>query len=286
MRHSRFKARLRGPRRTVHHTAIFDIGFLDQGGLRSASRMRSKRPRFFSSLLLLFITATHAYSQTVTFSGRVTDTSTGLGIPDVAVVAVGNQTGTRVAVTNTNGDYTIEMGTNTNVKIRAYRKNFSFNPVFAGFTSIGGPLTGSHPLNFTGTAFPFAFLIFAQAPVLLTEDSSLHALALDSLFLIRDPFPVVNTNYFGSDKHTRIKLMLVDLDLFNGETVSIISVQGIDNSAIVHNLAVEDLRVVPGTPWLTQLTVRAPEGVATPNVLAITVTVRGLTSNAATVRLQ
>jgi hypothetical protein len=191
--------------------------------------------RFFSSLLLLlFITATHAYSQTVTFSGRVTDTNTGLGIPDVAVVAVGNQTGTRVALTNTNGDYTIEMGTNTNIKMRAYRRNFSFNPVFAGFTSIGGPLTGSHPLNFSGTTLPFAILIFAQAPVLLTEDSSLHALALDSLFLIRDPFPVVNTNYFGSDKHTRIKLMLVDLDLFNGETVSIISVQGIDNSAIVH----------------------------------------------------
>src|ERR1044072_2734402 len=85
--------------------------------------------RFFSPLLLLLITVAHAYSQTVTFSGRVTDTNTGLGIPDVAVVAGVNQTGTRVALTNTNGDYTIEMGTNTNIKMRAYRRNFSFNPV-------------------------------------------------------------------------------------------------------------------------------------------------------------
>jgi hypothetical protein len=248
--------------------------------------MRSKCPPILSPLLLILITGAHAYSQTATFSGRVTDSATGLGMPDVAVVGVGNQSGARVALSNAQGDYTLVMGTNTNIKLRAYRTNFFFNPVTAGFTSIGGPLTGTHPLNFSGTALPFSILIFAQGPVLLTEDNSLQALALDSVFLTRDPFALANTNYFGTDKRTRIKLLVVDLDLFNGETVSIISVQGIDNSAIPHDLPVEDLRVVPGTPWMTQLTVRAAEGIATPNVLTITVTVRGLSSNAATVRLQ
>jgi len=248
--------------------------------------MWSKCPRIFSPLLLSLIAVAHAYSQTVTFSGRVTDSNTGVGMADVAVVAVGNQTGTRVALTNAQGDYTIQMGANTNIRMRAYRTQFFFNPVVAGFTSIGGPLIGSHPLNFQGTALPFSFLIFAQGPVLLTEDSSLQALALDSLLLTRDPFPLVNTDYFSTDKRSRIKLLLVDLDLFSGETVSIISVQGTDNSGIPHDLPVEDLRTVPGTPWMTQLTVRAPEGVATPNVLTITVTVRGLSSNTATVRLQ
>lgn len=248
--------------------------------------MQFKCPRILSPLLLLLITVAHAYSQTVTFSGRVTDANTGLGIPDVAVVALGNQTGTRVALTNTQGDYTLEMGTNTNIKVRAYRTKFLFNPVNVGITSIGGPITGSHPLNFSGTALPFSILILLQAPILLTEDSSLKALALDSVFLTRDPFALVNGNYFGTDKQTRIKLLLVDLELFIGETISIISAQGIDNSAIAHVLPVEDLRKVPGTPWLTQLTVRVPEEIATPNVLTITVTARGLTSNAATIRLQ
>lgn len=242
--------------------------------------------RIFSPLLLLLITAAHASSQTATFSGRVTDTNTGLAIPDVAVVALGNQTGTRVALTNANGDYTIEMGTNTNIKLRAYRTQFVFNPIFASFTSIGGPLIGSHPLNFQGTAFPFTILILLQAPILLTEDSSLQALALDSLLLTRDPFPLVNNNYFGTEKQTRIKLLVVDLDLASSETISMISVQGIDNSAISHTLLVEDLRKVPATPWLSQLTLRAPEGVATPNVLTISVTMRGQTSNAVTVRMQ
>ena len=246
--------------------------------------MRSKCPPILRPLLLILITGAHAYSQTATFSGRVTDSTTGLGLPDVAVVAVGNQTGTRVALTNAQGDYTLVMGTNTNIKVRAYRTKFVFNPVFVGITSIGGPIIGSHPLNFSGTAFPN--LIFLQAPILLTEDSSLQALALDSVLLTRDPFALVNANYFGTDKQTRIKLLVVDFDLFSGETLSMISVQGIDNSAITHDFPVEDVRIIPGTPWLTQLTVHAPEAIATPNVLTITVSARAQTSNAATVRLQ
>jgi hypothetical protein len=241
--------------------------------------------RFVICLLLFIATVVPAYSQTATFSGRITDQNTCAGIPDVAVVALGNQTGTRVAVTDSQGNYAIEMGTNTNIRVRAHRPQFVFNPVFAGFSSIGGPITGTHPLDFQGAALPFSILIFST-PILLTEDSSLQALSLDSVLLTRDPFPIINTSYFGTDKQTRIKLLLVDLDLFNGETLSIISVQGIDNAAIAHDLAVEDLRKVSGTPWLSQLTVRLPPDITTPNVLRITVTVRGVTSNVATLRLQ
>jgi hypothetical protein len=62
-------------------------------------------------------------------------------------------------------------------------------------------------------------VIFLQAPVLLTEDNSLQALALDSVLMTRDPFPLVNANYFDTDKRTRIKLLVVDFDLFSGETL-------------------------------------------------------------------
>jgi len=248
--------------------------------------MRFYSPRILSPLFLAFFFVAPAFPQTATFSGRVTDQNTGLPIPDVAVVAVGNQTGTRVAVTNSTGDYTLEMGTNSNIKLRAYRTNFVFNPVLAGFTSIGGPLTGSHPLNFSGATLPFPILIFAQAPVLFTEDNSLQALAVDSVVFTRDPLPLTNVNYFGPDKQTRIKLLLVDLDLYNAETLSIISAQAIDNSAIVYDLTVEDLRKVPGTPWMSQLTVRLPTNISVPNDLRVTETARGLTSNAATVRVQ
>jgi len=106
------------------------------------------------------------------------------------------------------------------------------------------------------------------------------------MHMARDPFPLTNANYFGPDKQTRIKLLVVDLDLYNAETLSIVSVQGVDSSAITFDLPVEDLRKIPGTPWMSQLTVRLPNNIPVPNVLTVTVTARGFASNAATIRVQ
>ena len=173
---------------------------------------------FFLSLTLVLTTADNSYSQTATFSGRVTDQNTGVGMPNVAVVVLGNQTGTRVAITDTQGNYATSIGGNTHIKLRAYRTNFVFNPL-------------------------------------------------------------------ANDKRTRVKLLLVDLDLLSGETLSVITAQGVDQSQVSHNLPVEDLRKVPGSPWLSQLTVMLPSDLP-PGVLTVSVTARGKTSNSATIRVQ
>lgn len=242
--------------------------------------------RHFSLLLALILTtALTAYSQVTTFSGKVTDQTTGAGIANVAVVAQGNQTGTRVAVTDAMGNYTLPMGANNNIKVRAYRTNFVFNPLQVVFVSTG-IVVGPHPLDFTGSALPFPILIFGLEPLLLTEDDSLKALAVDSIFYQRDPLPLLNNNNLGNDKRTRITLLLVDLDLFSGELLSVITAQAIDQSQVAHDLPIEDLRKVPGFPWMTQLTVRLPSNLVVPNQLSVSVTARGKTSNAATIRVQ
>lgn len=240
---------------------------------------------FYLLLALILTTALTAYSQVTTFSGKVTDQTTGAGIANVAVVAQGNQTGTRVAVTDATGNYTLPMGANNNIKVRAYRTNFVFNPLQVVFVSTG-IVVGPHPLDFTGSALPFPILIFGLEPLLLTEDDSLKALAVDSIFYQRDPLPLLNNNNLGNDKRTRITLLLVDLDLFSGELLSVITAQAIDQSQVAHDLAVEDLRKVPGFPWMTQLTVRLPSNLVVPNQLSVSVTARGKTSNAATIRVQ
>jgi hypothetical protein len=245
----------------------------------------STRQLMFALGLLVSIAAP-IRAQIATFSGRVTDQNTDQGIPDVAIVAQGNLTGTRVAISDSQGNYALEMGANTNIKLRAYRKNFIFNPAFVGFTSLGGFLTGTRSLDFQGAALPFPILIFGQAPILLTQDNSLEGLAVDSVFHLRDPIKLSNNDYFGSDKRTRLILLLVDLDLFQGETLSIISVQAQDKTMVTHNLVVEDLRKVPGVPWMSQLTVRLPGVLAVPNDLAVTVTARNATSNAVTFRVE
>jgi hypothetical protein len=227
-----------------------------------------------------------AQQPTATFSGRITDQTTGNGIADVAIVAQGNQTGTRVAITDVEGNYSLPMGANTNIRLRAYKTGFIFNPAFVGFTSIGGPpITGTRTLDFSGAALPFPILIFSQAPILLTEDESLNALALDSVLHTRDPFPLLTEDLFG-DTRTRIKLFLVDLDLFSGETLSIITVQARDALQRNYVFPVEDRRKVPGVPWMVQLTVLPPSDLMGPTDLTLTVSLRGQTSSSVNLRIR
>jgi hypothetical protein len=91
-------------------------------------------------------------------------------------------------------------------------------------------------------------LVLVRAPVLLTEDNSLNALALDGVMRTRDPFSLTNENYFGSDKRTRLTLLLVDLDLYpnQGETISIVTAQA------------QDARCLELMRWLWKICARFP----------------------------
>jgi Carboxypeptidase regulatory-like domain len=238
-------------------------------------------------LALCGVSSVWAQQTAVTISGRVTEENTGQGIEGVAVAALGNRTGTRVAVTDAQGNYTLPFGANTSIKLRAYKTNFLFNPVSAEFISPGGqPLTGARTLDFTGTRLPFPILIFALPPILLTEDESLNALALDAVLHTRDPFPLASDHYFGADARTRLKLFLVDLDLYSGETLSTITVQAKDEQQRTHVLAVEDLRKVPDFPWMSQLTVRLPGELAGAREITLSVAARGQASNLTGLRLR
>jgi hypothetical protein len=249
--------------------------------------MRSLVPRFVFLILIVFGGGLTLCARTATFSGRVTEQSTGEGIAGVAVVGEANQTGARVAVTDTQGNYTLPFGPNTTIRLRAYKTNYFFNPAIVGYSSLGGfPLTGTFTQNFAGTNFPV--LVLARAPVLLTEDNSLNALALDGVMRTRDPFSLTNENYFESDKRTRLTLLLVDLDLYpnQGETISIVTAQAQDALLRTYALAVEDLRKVPNVPWMSQLMVRLPTELAGVTDVNVTVSARGLASNAARIRLK
>jgi hypothetical protein len=245
---------------------------------------------FFTRLVLLLAVsiafAIPLGAQTITFSGRVTDQSSGQGVSGAVVVAEGNATGTRLALTDANGNYSLPMGANINIRIRAYKTNYIFNPVMVGLFSLGPPLNGSFTQNFSGSNFPV--LIVLRSPVLLTEDSSLSALVLDNVIQTRDPFSITNNDYFTSDKRTRLTLLLVDLDLYpnQGETLSIITVQAQDAQSHSFPLPVEDLRKVPGVPWLSQLIVRLPPELADVSEVTVTVTARGQVSNGAKIRLK
>ncbi|HEY0727870.1 MAG TPA: PQQ-dependent sugar dehydrogenase, partial [Pyrinomonadaceae bacterium] len=50
-----------------------------------------------------------------------------------------------------------------------------------------------------------------DAPVLATELNSQRAIALDTVVFIRDPFPITNEQYPGTDKRTRVALFATNL---------------------------------------------------------------------------
>jgi hypothetical protein len=250
------------------------------------------RPRLIqlTILVVLLLTGANTLSaQTVTFSGRVTEQSNGQGISGAVVVAEGNLTGTRVAVTDAQGNHTLLFGANTNIRLRAYKTTYTFDhPLFVVYVSTGPPVSGSFTQDFAGTRYPFR--IIALPPVLLTEDNSLNALTLDGVVRTRDPFAVTNDHYFGSDKRTRLTLLLVDLDLYpnQGESLSMISVQAQDAQSKTYNLVPEDLRKVSGLPWMSQLTVSLPPELSGVGETNVTVMFQDQfqTSRAAKVRFQ
>ncbi|HXQ74816.1 MAG TPA: Calx-beta domain-containing protein [Pyrinomonadaceae bacterium] len=123
------------------------------------------------------------------------------------------------------------------------------------------------------------------APVLLLEENSQRAAALELTSGLRDPFPLTRESNFGSDQHTRISLFALNLTLIAGENASAVTVSGEDDTGVVHSLAVEFVGVVPNQPTLSQIVVRLPDNVGTSTELKLKVTLRGQTSNVGVIRI-
>jgi hypothetical protein len=246
-------------------------------------------PKRFALILGVLIGCASALAaQTATFTGRVTEQANGQGVSGAVVVAEGNVTGTRVVVTDAQGNYNLPFGANTNIRIRPYKATYTFSPLMVVHVSSGPAINGSFSQDFSGSSFPFR--IIALPPVLLTEDNLLSALTLDGVVRTRDPFAVSNDHYFGSDKRTRLTLLLVDLDLYpnQGESLSMISVQAQDTQSRTFNLVPEDLRKVPAFPWMSQLIVRLPPELSGAGEANVTVMFQGQfqASRSAKVRFQ
>ena len=244
----------------------------------------AKCVRRLGIIFALVLLGSDIYSQANVFnlSGRVTNQASGAPIVGVAVTAVGNLTGTKVALTDSSGNFALSMGANTNIKFRAYRQGFIFSPLSSELTS-PVPLTGNLTRDYTGTALPLP--LFDLPPFLLTEDETLSAFTLNALTRTRNPFTVTTNFNFGADNRTRLILLLVDLDLSSGEQLSTTISATIANSlGQQFPLAVEDLRKGSGMGWLTQLTARLPPELANSGDVTITVTARGQVSNQAKLR--
>lgn len=113
-----------------------------------------------------------------------------------------------------------------------------------GDTVVEGPeqffLNLSNPANATiADGQGVATIVDNDSLVLVTEPGSQRAVAVESVFLTRDPFPIRNDLNTSSDHRTRISLFAIGLKLSAGETASAVTATAEDSQGTVRPLEVE-----------------------------------------------
>jgi hypothetical protein len=133
----------------------------------------------------------------------------------------------------------------------------------------------------TPTATPLQLLLDQSGP------ASDQVAALDSILFLRDPFPVVNgANLLnlGVDRNTKISVLVMNLQLTQGESSSSVLVNLIDSNNQSYDVAAEDVRLVP-TFNFTQVIFRLPNNLPA-GTCTIKIKAHGQISNAGTIRIR
>ena len=166
---------------------------------------------------------------------------------------------------------------------------FSFQPLLTAdgkrlvFFSRASNLITNDLNGFVEDVFVFT-LSNNAAPLLLRDEDSGRAIALDSVTQVADPLPLLNFNNFSSDQRSRISLFVWGLELQPNEDKSVVTVNLENAQGSTFTPTVEYVGDQPGLPGTKQVVIRLPDG-ATGDLWA-TVSLRNLTSNRALLTLK
>lgn len=119
----------------------------------------------------------------------------------------------------------------------------------------------------------------SRPPVLLSEASSTRAIALESVTLRPEPFPLTSSVLYSSDPRTRICIFAMGLDLMAGEGVSAFRVDAEDGAGKRYPLRVEHMSQVPGFPGITMFIVRLADDMGDVGDVLLRLNLHGMASN-------
>jgi hypothetical protein len=134
---------------------------------------------------------------------------------------------------------------------------------------------GTIKLNWTASG------CVSTPPVLLTEQNTTRAVALDSVNWMRDPVPVVGLFNFSADQRTRLALFVYNLGLPAGSPTSSVTVK-INGGALT--LPVESIGTLSGVTNVSTVVVRLVDQLPAGNV-NVSVVAHGAESNVATLTI-
>lgn len=129
--------------------------------------------------------------------------------------------------------------------------------------------------------------ITAPKPILLTDENSNRAIALDSVMLVRDPFSIPTVNdFFSLDGRTRIMLFAANAELLAGENISVFTAQAENSQQTIFPLTVEYVGKVQGLDWLTQINIKLPDTLANAGDVWLSISLRGQPSNKVLIQIR
>ncbi|HEX6188686.1 MAG TPA: zinc-dependent metalloprotease family protein [Pyrinomonadaceae bacterium] len=115
--------------------------------------------------------------------------------------------------------------------------------------------------------------------ILLTEENSNRAIALDSVTMLRDPFSIAADHNFGLDRRTRIIIFALNVKLLPGESTSAVTAQAEDSQQRIIPLVVEYIGGVSNFDSLTQINLRLPDELANAGDVWVSISLRDTASN-------
>jgi hypothetical protein len=128
-------------------------------------------------------------------------------------------------------------------------------------------------------------LIETPLPHLVTEVESGQAVALDSVMMMKGPFPLVSMNNLSPGQRTRLSLFARNINLSSSEDSSVVTAQAENLQGNVFRLPVEYVGKVPNFEWLTQVVVKLADELPAGD-LQVSIGVRGVYSNKATITIK
>jgi hypothetical protein len=202
---------------------------------------------------------THVAPASITLEANADD-------PDGTIVKVVFNSGTAISETTT------------------YPYRFTWSSLAAGKYTVSATAIDNNGASTTSRSV--SFLINGGPPILLTDEETSKAAALESVTLLKEPFTVIPEHFFSSDQRTRLLLFGVNLELRSDENISAITVQAEDSQQRTYVLPVEAVSSIPMFPWLRQLTVKIPEELQGIGDVWLSVSLRGAGSNKALIKIR
>jgi hypothetical protein len=117
------------------------------------------------------------------------------------------------------------------------------------------------------------------APVLISEENSTRAIALESVTRKREPFTPTQSPSFSADSRTRIMLFAKNLDLLPGEDASQVRAEAEDVNHIRYPLTVEYVGHVPAFEWMSSVVVRLHDNLGDVGDVLVGISFHGVASN-------